>query len=243
MSQFSKIGYQKFKIDKKNIHLLNLFKDQLKKLVKKELSINDEIELENIHNFNFKENDFNSFRLSLFNKINNIQNINQKVFNIYSSILYEMLGPDISVQKKINLSIQRPNDQERAPLHRDSPPNSPYEIVVWLPLVNCIKDMSMYLFDINEGDKIDSFLNNDSNMTHDEYSKKNAECCECEFGELLIFAAPAFHYIPINTQKHTRWAINIRYKNTFSPYGMKGFLDFFEPLTFSSITKLALKNE
>ena len=45
---------------------------------------------------------------------------------------------DICVQN-INFSIQRPSDQQRAPFHKDSPPNSPYEIVVWLPLVDCTK--------------------------------------------------------------------------------------------------------
>tara|TARA_Y100000992_G_scaffold254774_1_gene187795 strand:+ start:1764 stop:2495 length:732 start_codon:yes stop_codon:yes gene_type:complete len=234
-------GFQKFKVPKKNFdHLIN-FKNLVEKtsnsILKKKEKLN------NIHNHNFDKIDFNSFRLKIFNKINKKKNIHEIIFGIYDELIISLIGKDICVQKNINFSIQRPFDQQRAPFHKDSPPNSPYEIVVWLPLVDCFKDMSMYLFDIKKSKKIDQFLSKPSNKSHDIYAKKNGVCCECKFGELLIFSAPTYHYIPVNSQKDSRWSINCRYKNTFSPNGMKGYLDFFEPLRFSDITKLAIKYE
>ena len=46
----------------------------------------------------------------------------------------------------------------------------------------------------------------------------------------------------MNTEENTRWSINLRYKNLFSPYGMKGFMDFFETKNYSKISKLTIEN-
>lgn len=240
--KLSDLGYQKFKIKQNKRNILNSFKKEVENISKKILR-KKKIELDQIHNIEIKNKSFNDFRLNVFQNVNKIKNIHKLLFEIYSEEITNLIGPDISVQKNINFSIQRPFDEDRAPFHRDSPPNSPYEIVVWLPLVNCIKDMSMYMFDIKKQNKIDNYLKSDSKINHDKYAKRNGNCCECKFGEFLIFIAGAYHYIPINTQNRSRWSINVRYKNTFSPYGLKGYLDFFEPLKYSHVTNLAINHD
>tara|TARA_Y100000816_G_C26064080_1_gene559080 strand:- start:439 stop:1188 length:750 start_codon:yes stop_codon:yes gene_type:complete len=240
--QLAKIGFQKFKIKSSKRNSLLSFKKDVENISKKILRKKNII-LDEIHNKNFENSSFNEFRLKVFSEVNKINKIHHKIFDIYSDIITNLIGPDISVQKNINFSIQRPFDEERAPFHRDSPPNSPFEIVVWLPLVDCQKDMSMYLFNINDKQNINNYLKNDKNQNHDQFAKKKGKCCECKFGEFIIFIAGAYHYIPINTQKRSRWSINVRYKNTFSPYGLKGYLDFFEPLKYSHISNLAINHE
>tara|TARA_Y100000746_G_C15303863_1_gene366821 strand:- start:190 stop:498 length:309 start_codon:yes stop_codon:yes gene_type:complete len=64
-----------------------------------------------------------------------------------------------------------------------------------------------------------------------------------KYGEYLIFLSKVYHYIPINLEKNTRWSLNFRYKNTFTPYGKKGYLDYFEPINYSKITDAAIKND
>ena len=188
-------GFQKFKVPKKNLkHLINfkqLVENTSYSILKKKERLNK------IHNYNFDKIDFNSFRLKIFNQINKKKNIHELIFAIYDDLIINLIGNDICVQKNINFSIQRPFDQQRAPFHKDSPPNSPYEIVVWLPLVDCVKDMSMYLFDIKKSKKIDLFLSKPNGISHDIYAKKNGVCCECKFGELLIF----FRSYPTNFSK------------------------------------------
>ena len=51
------------------------------------------------------------------------------------------------MQKNINLSIQLPNDKSSLlPIHSDVwSGDSPYEINLWIPLVNCFKTKSMYI--------------------------------------------------------------------------------------------------
>ena len=51
------------------------------------------------------------------------------------------------MQMRISLSIQLPNDDSSLlPVHADTWSGvSPYEVVVWLPMVDCYKTKSMYI--------------------------------------------------------------------------------------------------
>ena len=51
------------------------------------------------------------------------------------------------MQKNLNLSIQLPKDTNSLlPLHADTwSGNSPFEVVIWIPLVDCIKTKSMFI--------------------------------------------------------------------------------------------------
>ena len=53
---------------------------------------------------------------------------------------------------------------------------------------------------------------------------------------------PTYHYIPVNSQKYSRWSINCDIKIHFLKRNERLFR-FFEPLRFSDITKLAIKYE
>ena len=63
----------------------------------------------------------------------------------------------VGLQKKVNLSIQLPKDDSSLlPVHSDVwQGDSPYELVLWIPLVNCAKTKSMYILpkQINGADK------------------------------------------------------------------------------------------
>ncbi len=77
----------------------------------------------------------------------------------------------------------------------------------------------------------------------DLFSKKTGVNPNVKYGQYVIFSPETWHHPPINKEENTRWAINIRYKNTFSPYGKKGFLDYYKPISFSDITTFTLENE
>ena len=51
------------------------------------------------------------------------------------------------MQSRVNLSIQLPEDDSSLlPVHADTwSGDSPFEVVVWLPLVDCFGTKSMYL--------------------------------------------------------------------------------------------------
>lgn len=234
-----KDGFIKKKIKESQLNKINLIKKKIENLSKKEIKNKKDFSLTNIHNL-FTKNDFNKFRLDLIKEMNNISNLNQILFNIFKDDLIDIFGPDISGQKNINLAIQRPRDIDRPQLHRDSPPGSKFEIVVWVPLVDCKKTMNMVFFPMSKTKLIKKFLlKDDINQT--EIAKKYGfKLKNVIYGEYLIFLSKIYHYIPVNLENSTRWSLNFRYKNTFTPYGKKGYLDYFEPINYSKITNAVI---
>ncbi len=232
-------GFIKKKIKKNQLNKIHLIKKKIENFSKKEIKIKKNFSLTNIHNL-FNKNDFNRFRLDLIKKMNNISNLNQILFDVFKDDLIDIFGPDISGQKNINLAIQRPRDIDRPQLHRDSPPGSKFEIVIWVPLVDCKKSMNMVFFPMKKTKLVKEFLLKD-NINQTEIAKKYGYSLKnVKYGEYLIFLSKIYHYIPVNLEKNTRWSLNFRYKNTFTPYGKKGYLDYFEPINYSKITDAAI---
>ena len=243
MHTLSKDGFQKFKIDKKKFFLLEKFLNNVKKITNNTLKKNrcNFSSLENFHNDTDENKNINDIKLLIIKKINDDQNSSIILFNILKNELMNLFGPDIAGQKNINLVIQRPFDKNYVNLHKDSPPNSPHEIVVWMPIVNCYKTMSFKFLNILHSKKIENMIKAESADNKIlNYAHKNSTSIETNVGEFVIFWTGIYHYADLNKEKDTRWSINIRYKNLYSPYGMKGFADFFEPKSYSSISSLSL---
>jgi len=233
-------GFQKYSINQKNIiHLKNI----KKKIISISQKILDtKVSLENVNKIQLEDNDFNNTKLKIINKINHNKEINNVFFNIFKKDLINLLGPDIAAQKNINLVIQKPYDPNYVTLHKDSPPNSSYEIVIWTPLVDCKNTNAFKLVPIKKNSKLEKmFLQKLPEKVCKNYADKNSIALEVNFGEFLIFWTRLYHYAGLNEEKETRWSVNLRYKNLFSPYGMKGYLDYFEPKSYSILTKKNLE--
>ena len=65
------------------------------------------------------------------------------------------------MQLRIGLSIQLPGDESSLlPIHADTWTGvSPYESVVWLPLVDCYKTKSMFILPADKINKIGNIFN------------------------------------------------------------------------------------
>ena len=68
-------------------------------------------------------------------------------FQLAKLALEMLVGNELAMQLRINLSIQLPQDASSLlPVHADVwSGDSPYEVVVWLPLVDCYSTKAMYL--------------------------------------------------------------------------------------------------
>ena len=66
---------------------------------------------------------------------------------------------------------------------------------------------------------------------------------EVNFGEALVFNAGLFHGSKNNLTDETRWTINVRFKNVFSPTGKKDPFQFFKILHLSDLTELGVELE
>jgi len=242
---FNKKGYVILDIDKKYINYLKKIKKKIQIKSKNHIKLNKSYTLENFHEFYFKNNiTLNDFRLKMMTELNKNKDFKKKIYSSMSYFFDKCLGPDVIVQKNLNLVIQKPKDKDRAPFHKDAPANSSHELVVWLPLVDCHRSMSMYVFDVSKHNAINNFLKENISYKKQEIlSKKKGFLPKIKFGQALIFWSNCYHYIPVNVEHETRWSINLRYKNLFTKYGIKNLLDFYEILKISPISKLLNKIE
>jgi sporadic carbohydrate cluster 2OG-Fe(II) oxygenase len=182
----------------------------------------------------------NELRVELIRRITAECDVKERIFRAFEPSLIQMLGPDILAQKNCNLVLQPPGDPNPSELHRDAPANSPYEVVVWLPLVNCFGSKTMYILDIKNTEL--AFERLDANPADwtgfENYAKSLSVRPAVRFGEALFFHTGCLHGSDINIEQETRVSLNMRYKNLFAPSGLKNQLQFFSPLRVSTVARL-----
>ena len=93
--------------------------------------------LNDIHKY-VPVSDLNNFRLKIIQKINSINGFREMYFRVARNYLDILVGNELAMQLRINLSIQLPQDDSSLlPVHSDIwSGDSPYEVVVWLTCLN-----------------------------------------------------------------------------------------------------------
>jgi sporadic carbohydrate cluster 2OG-Fe(II) oxygenase len=148
---------------------------------------------------------------------------NRRIFAAFHSKLTSLVGQDVLAQRVPNVVLQPPNHPTPTELHRDAPANSPYEIVVWLPLVDCHHSKSMYILN-RESTRaaLELYrLNPNDAEAFEGLLDARAELVDVPYGSALLFWSALFHGSQINTESETRVSLNTRYKHLFAPLGMK----------------------
>jgi len=197
--------------------------------------------LNNIHK-NINISDLNKFRLDIFNKINSNKEFREKYYKISKSLVDIIVGNEIAMQSRINLSIQLPKDDSSLlPIHADTWSGvSPFETVIWLPLVDCYKTKSMYILPPKKNEILNKlFLDKKIKKSDDifEKIKKDLIWLEVKYGQVLIFDQSLPHGNKINKETETRWTMNCRFKSIFTPYADKKIGEFYEPITLKAASK------
>jgi sporadic carbohydrate cluster 2OG-Fe(II) oxygenase len=225
---------EKVKLDEIKKKIINILKKKLKK----------NVNLENFHNI-IEGKYLNSIRLEVFNKINK-NKFNLEYYNMLSRFIEPIVGSENVIQKKINLSIQLPKDDTSLlPVHSDTwAGDSPFEIVIWLPLVDSKKTQSMFILPRDSKNFINfhkfTFKRNSEIM---KKIKKDIQFINIKYGEVLVFSQNLPHGNVVNTEKKTRWSFNARVKSLMSPYSQKNLLDFFEIIELKPATEFGLLYE
>ncbi len=247
-NEFLKKGYFIINLDKKAFIEVKKIKTRVIKIIKKEIKFNkkvqDDLFINSLHKFIYNEK-LNNLRLKVFNEINK-NNFNKIYYNIFSYLTDKIVGNELAIQKKVNLSIQLPKDESSLlPIHSDTwAGDSPYEVVVWLPLVNCYKSKSMFILPYNEKfiKKFNKFRFRDNEDIYKRVKKK-VKFLNIKFGQVLIFTQNLPHGNIVNKEKTSRISFNFRVKSLFSPYSKKTLLDFFDPINVKPATKIGIKYE
>ncbi len=197
------------------------------------------------HNYKLQGVQLNEKRMEIIKWCNQNLETGKTVYEIFSNSITQLIGPDVVTQKNTNIVIQQPGDMDIAATHRDSPLNSHFEIIVWLPLVDIYGTKSMYILNLKKSLASLELLKDTKTGYKDfnKYAIEHGENVTIPYGKALLFWPGLAHGSHVNKEKETRWALNMRYKNIFSPCGPKGLTEFFDLLRLSPLAKIAFDYE
>jgi len=212
---------------------------------KQELKVEDVTNAKNclnqIHD-NVPVNLLNDFRLKMIGSINSESELREKYFRLARPYLEILVGNELAMQLRVNLSIQFPQDNSSLlPIHADTwSGDSPFEVVVWIPLVDCYGSKSMYILPPEQYNQLElAFASQSGNSSEELFQtiSDQVRWLEVKYGEVLIFNQALPHGNRVNTENETRWSMNCRFKSVFTPYGDKKLGEFFEPVTLRAASK------
>jgi sporadic carbohydrate cluster 2OG-Fe(II) oxygenase len=197
--------------------------------------------LNNIHLY-INSNQLNDLRIRIIHSINQESWFRATYFELIKPALQAIVGNELVMQLRVNLSIQLPGDASSLlPIHADVwSGDSPYEVVAWIPLVNCYGTKTMYILPPKFSDELHkNFLNTSSNSLF-ESVRKNVRWIHIDAGEALVFNQNLPHGNIVNSESETRWSLNCRFKSVFSPYGDKKLGEFFAPITLKPASRVGM---
>lgn len=243
VEKFLENGYVLFPLE--NLEALTEVRKNIFKTARDLLTLKSDL---NEKEFFDKTQDFvsvdklNSFRVSLIAAMARSESLRPLIYSLARNHLHWIVGNELAMQRACNLSIQLPNDDSSLlPLHCDTwQGNSPFEMVFWLPLVDCYKTKSMYILPRESTEKIVKNFPHYSKFSIGELYKEfktKLVSLDVPFGHGLIFSHAMLHGNNVNEERDTRWSMNIRFKPLLSPYGSKELGESFLPITLRPATR------
>ena len=247
IQDFLEKGYHRFKI--KNTDLLKGLRHKLFQWSRELLGLDsdlDEVVFFDTVSDMVQVSELNQFRMSLIQRLTSTLHIRPWLYHMAREPLELLVGNELAMQRSLNLSIQMPDDDSSLlPLHSDVwSGNSPYEVVFWMPLVDCYATKSMYILPRNVSDNVLADFPRYAGMSAEGFFKAlepQMEWMNVPFGEALIFSHSIIHGNRINREPHTRWTMNTRFKSLLSPYGSKELGESFLPITIRPATRVGFE--
>lgn len=194
--------------------------------------------------------DINPLRIEAFNSLNSVKNWEEKYFSLGASVIQRLIGPDVSIQIKLNLSIQMPHDETSVlMLHSDTlSGQSPYEVVLWTALTDAHDSNALYMFDREQSLRLYEELPKYQHKGMAELFTDNSELARpmnAKTGDCILFSSTLFHGNRLNQTDNTRISINCRFKALFSPEYSRIPHErvtgtFYKPLHTSPLTDIGL---
>lgn len=201
--------------------------------------------LNNIHKYAEISSDAsaNSLVLDVINSSKNQHDFSTAVYQAFGSTIRSFLGPDLHAQRNNNIVFQYPNSHRFSELHTDYPPNSPYELVLWVPLVDCFDTKSFYIVPLPDSTSLISAYSQNKYPSWDLFKSDcllKAKHLQVDYGNAIIFWTGLIHGSLTNETTESRWCINVRFKNLFAPCGQHDPLTYYKVFNTSPVTKIAL---
>jgi sporadic carbohydrate cluster 2OG-Fe(II) oxygenase len=187
----------------------------------------------------------NEFRLHVIDGINKTDWFRRAYFETARNLVERIVGNELCMQRRINLSIQLPDDESSLlPVHSDVwSGDSPFEVVLWIPMVDCFGSKSMYLLPPAAAAEFDrDFKSRAGASAEDIYRSMESDLrwMKVPFGSVLLFNQNLPHGNRLNRETEARWTMNCRFKGVFTPYMDKKLGEFFEPITLRPASRAGM---
>ena len=186
--------------------------------------------------------------MTVINGVNDLPWARKIYFELARPLLEAIVGNELAMQRRLNLSIQMPGDDSSLlAVHADVwAGDSPFEVVIWLPLVGCFNTKTMFLLPPERGAEVEARMADfDGKDTDDLFADIEDDLIwlDVPYGHVLLFNQNLMHGNRINREGGTRWTMNCRFKGLFSPYAGKRLGEFFEPITIRPASRVGMKHE
>lgn len=187
----------------------------------------------------------NELRLHTLGAINAADWVRPAYFRLARQLLETIVGNELAMQLRLNISIQLPDDSSSLlPIHADTwAGDSPFEIVVWIPLVDCYKTKSMFILPRGPSSEPGNLFSRPE-ISDSEALFRAVEneltWLDVNYGQVLVFNQNLPHGNRINREPETRWSLNCRFKGVFTPYSDKRLGEFFEPITLRAASRIGV---
>lgn len=187
----------------------------------------------------------NGLRLAVIDAIGRADWFRPAYYALARQSLNTLVGNEVVMQRRLGLSVQLPNDTSSLlPVHADVwDGDSAYEVVAWLPLVDCFATKSMYILPLDKDRAAQARLADFARSSAEDLYRSiegDVRFLDVPFGSILLFTQTAMHGNRVNAEATTRWSMNCRFKSLLSPYADKRLGEFFEPVTIRPATRIGM---
>jgi sporadic carbohydrate cluster 2OG-Fe(II) oxygenase len=187
----------------------------------------------------------NDFRLAVIAGMNAAPWLRAAYFAVARQAVQTIVGNELCMQRRINLSVQVPNDAGSVlPVHADVwSGDSPFEVVLWIPLVDVCRTKSMFLLPPDPTTVLHDRFHEIAGKSAEEIfrlAEPDLRWMEMNYGHYLLFNQNLPHGNRVNREPETRWSMNCRFKGVFTPYADKKLGEFFEPITLRAASRIGM---
>ena len=190
----------------------------------------------------------NAFRIALYNALNSQSWFRPSYFWLGKSALEILVGNELAMQNRVNLSIQMPNDESSVlEVHSDTfDSETPFQVVAWLPLVDVYDTKSMFILppEANRATflTLKCLLEDGGSARVFEEVRDQLVWLRVPYGKMLIFTPNLLHGNTVNRVAETRWSFNVRFKGLFTPYGgpAKSLGGYYLPITTRVVSRVGM---
>ena len=204
-------------------------------------------DLANSHKF-VPNDRLNELRLTIFAEINKLSDIRQRYFSLARKALATLVGNELAMQNKVNMSIQQPNDESSVlPMHSDIwTGDSPFQVVLWVPLTDASETNSMFFPPPIASREARKRVANGEFKSMDQIEiayKTQMITMIVPFGKVLMFDSGCLHGNVMNETKTSRWSINCRFTGLLTPFTNpeRRLGTYYLPITTRAATKMGLE--